>query len=137
MPTEFERILRISVIQACIWDSNADITSKVRKLGYGTFADALIPYEEIATMELARRKSPKGRDGLQVAREENAAYLAVGGKTDLTLHLRTARPLHGLFRPTEPVTTVHLSADEPDRLARELERRVGRAPDVAVQPLQH
>src|SRR3990172_1145818 len=33
MPTEFERILRISVIQACIWDSNADITSKVRKLG--------------------------------------------------------------------------------------------------------
>ncbi|TAK36545.1 MAG: hypothetical protein EPO21_02240 [Chloroflexota bacterium] len=94
------------------------------RLRYGTFADALIPYEEIAALELKRLKPPKGRDGLCVARDENAAYLTVGGRTDLTLHLRAAHLVQGLFRPTPPVTTVHLSADEPERLARELERRV-------------
>ena len=49
------------------------------RLHYGVLADGRIPYAEIAGVEREGLRSPGGRDGLRVAREENAAYLAVGG----------------------------------------------------------
>jgi hypothetical protein len=62
---------------------------------------------------------------LQTRSEENALYLATGGKTDLTLQLRTPQVIDGLFRTSEPATTIHLSADEPEKMISKLRQRVG------------
>jgi hypothetical protein len=95
------------------------------RLHYGAFAQGLIPYSEMEKIERTSRRAPKPGDGLQTHPEVNALYLAMGGKTDLTLHLRTPQPIDGLFRTLEPTSTIHLVADEPERMAPELRRRVG------------
>ena len=69
---------------------------------------------------------------MRVVAEEDAAYLAAGGRTDLTLHLREPIVLHGLLKPTPPVRTLHLAADRPDQLAAELRTVSG----VEVSPAQ-
>ena len=95
------------------------------RLHYGAFAQGFIPYSEIEKTERNTLKAPKPGDGLQTHPEENALYLATGGKTDLTLQLRTPQIIDGLLRTSHPVTTIHLSADEPERMASKLRQRVG------------
>lgn len=103
-------------------------------LRYGAVAEGSIPYSEIARVERERRQ-PLGRgDGLSVQRTESAAYLAVGGQTDVTLHLRTPRALCGLLGPTVPVTTVHLAVDDPTGLVRELDEAIAGHTGVAYDP---
>ncbi len=92
------------------------------RLHHGVFAEGSIPYSGIRNARLDRRKAPKWGDGLQISGDE--AYLAIGGSADVTLELRPPRPLQGFFKPTKPVDTVHLAADEPERFLRELEKRV-------------
>ena len=106
-------------------------------LRYGALAEGRIPYAAIAAAERARRSAPGGRDGARVADEGGASvlYLAVGGRTDLTLRLRESQTFCGLRGPTPPVQTVHLATDDPDRLLRALAERVGAAlPPGAPQP---
>jgi membrane protein YdbS with pleckstrin-like domain len=55
---------------------------------YGLLSEAFIPFPEVVDIQVASRKVPTGRDGLRVVEEERAAYLVVGGRTDVTLTLR-------------------------------------------------
>jgi hypothetical protein len=95
------------------------------RLHYGAFAQGFIPYSEIQKIERRIRKAPKPGDGLQTCSEENALYLATGGKTDLTLRLRTPQTIDGLLLTSEPATVVHLSADQPEKMTSKLRQRVG------------
>jgi hypothetical protein len=102
------------------------------KIRYGVLADGFVPYGLISAVELQRRKSPD-QEGLRVVAEEDAAYFAAGGRTDLTLHLREPIVLHGLLKPLPSVRTIHLAADKPDHLAAELRTRsdIEAAPQAA------
>lgn len=93
------------------------------RLRHGNLAEVFIPYHEIATVEQQSLRAPGGRDGLVTDRKAGSAYLSVGGRTDVTLRLHTARPVHGLLRPTPPVTTIHVAADDPAHLTAALRTR--------------
>ena len=97
------------------------------RLRYGVFTEGLIPYSLIGHAEHTRRKAPEWGDGLQVSRDD--AYMAINGNTDVTLELRSPLTMHSFFKPTSPVNTVHLSADEPARLLKKLRERM-----VALTP---
>lgn len=94
------------------------------RLRQGLFAEAFVPYAEVEGIEKKRRKSPKGGDGLQSSPDGKAAYMAVNGNVDLALALRNPLSVRGFLRDTGPVGTIHVAADEPDRMLRELRRRL-------------
>ncbi|HUS17584.1 MAG TPA: hypothetical protein VM536_21525 [Chloroflexia bacterium] len=96
------------------------------RLHYGVLAGGRVPYLAVDAVDVERRKSPAGKEGAQVV--AGVAYLAVGGRTDLTLHLREPVILAGLFRPLPPATTLCLAADAPEPLATALRQRAGLAP---------
>ena len=91
---------------------------------YGAFAGGFIPYEVIQDMARVVRKAPNSGDGLEYAPEEDALYLATGGKTDITLRLQTPRTINGFLKESASARILHLAADDPARLARELRRRM-------------
>lgn len=93
------------------------------RLRYGLFAEVFVPYAEISGVERAARKAPKSGDGLQAVPEEGAVYLAINGKTDLTVRLREPHPVRGFFKNPEPAAEVHFAADDPERFLRDLRRR--------------
>lgn len=101
------------------------------RLRYGTLAEGFVPYSSVEDVDLSPRASPDSGDGLHV--RDGAAYLAVGGRTDVTLKLREPQALNGLLRPTEPVDLVHLATDDPGRLTKELRKRVR---DAEVRKVQ-
>ncbi|MBI2847211.1 MAG: hypothetical protein HYX82_04945 [Chloroflexi bacterium] len=94
------------------------------RISYGILAQAEIAYNNILRVEMNSRKTHQRGDGLKVKTDEDAAYVAVGGKTNVSLHLKKPQALQGWLGPTSSVTNVHLAADEPSRLIQELERRV-------------
>ncbi len=102
------------------------------RLRFGAFAEGVVPYAQIAGITLGRRRTPGGRDGLQVVTGAPVAYLGTGGRTDLTIHLRTPLTVRGLRGATKPVTIVCLAADEPAALAHALAQRSGVAVFVAA-----
>jgi hypothetical protein len=57
--------------------------------------------------------------------EDGGIYLDTGGKTDLTLNLHSSRTVQSLFRSVESAPTIHFAADEPERLASKLRKRIG------------
>ena len=98
------------------------------RLRQGLFAEVFVPYAEVEGVEKKRRKAPKDGDGLQSSPEGDAAFLAIAGRVDLKLALRSPLTVRGFFRDTGPVCTVHFAADEPERMLRELRRRLEGAP---------
>lgn len=94
-------------------------------LRYGLFAEVFVPYAEVSGVEHAARKAPKPGDGLQTAPDEGAVYLAINGKTDLTLRLSESRPVRGFFKNTEPAAEIHFAADDPKRFLRDLRSHTG------------
>ncbi len=94
------------------------------RLRQGIFAEAFVPYAEAEGIEKKRRKSPRGGDGLQISAEEDAAYLAINGNVDLALALRSPLTVRGFLKDTSPVRTIHVAADEPERMLREVRRRL-------------
>jgi hypothetical protein len=90
---------------------------------YGFLASVTVPYADVEKVDLAPRRSPKASEGLQTAPAENAAYLSVGGKTDIALHLRSAHPVEGLLKPILPVMTLHIAVDDPMRFVEALQLR--------------
>ena len=125
-------VLLIAALYGVLWFGGLIASLKVLphqleaggiRLRHGNVAEVLIPYHEIANIEQQPLRAPGGRDGLVTDHSAGRAYLAVGGRTDITLRLRTARPVYGLLRPTPPVTTVHVAADDPAHLAAALRTR--------------
>lgn len=94
------------------------------RLRYGLLTEVFMPYAEISGVERAARKAPKPGDGLQTAPDEGAAYLAINGKTDLTVYLAESRSVRGFFKDAEPATEIHFAADGPERLLRDLKHRM-------------
>lgn len=92
-------------------------------LRHGTFAEGFIPYSVIERVERKRMKAPGSGDGLIT--EDRDAFFTIAGHTDITLALSGPRRLHGFLRPTDPVDTVHLTADTPERFLEDLKGRVG------------
>lgn len=92
------------------------------RLAYGILARGNIDYGDITEAAVNRRLA-RG-DGLRVMPKEDAAYLSVGGSTDVTLRLRAPQVMQGWLGPTAPVSVVHLAADEPERLVGELGRKM-------------
>jgi hypothetical protein len=136
-------VLLVSAVYAFVWLLGLyaslvvlphRLESDALHLHYGALAEGRIPYTAIGAVERARRSAPGGRDGPRVADEGGAPalYLAVGGRTDLTLRLREPRTFSGLRGPTLPVETVHLATDDPDRLLRALGERVFAASPASV-----
>lgn len=100
------------------------LNSDFLRLHYGALAEGRIPYSSIDSVEVGQRKTPDGREGLRLSSDRTTAHIGVGGKTDVTIHLREPLALSGLLGPTSPVTTVCVAVDEPERLARELGVRI-------------
>lgn len=98
------------------------------RLHQGLFAEAFVPYAGVEGVERKRRKSPRGGDGLQSSPDGDTAYLAINGKVDLTLALGNPVTVRGFLRDTGPVGTIHVAADEPERMLRELRRRLESVP---------
>ncbi len=108
------------------------------RLRFGAFAEGRVPYGQIAGIVPERRNTPGGRDGLQAPSTGSIAYLGTGGRTDLTLQLRTPLALHGLRGETVPVRTICLAVDDAATMAGALARRTGLTPvpAAAVVPRQ-
>ncbi|HEX5416177.1 MAG TPA: hypothetical protein VFZ25_10965, partial [Chloroflexota bacterium] len=104
------------------------LTADALRAHVGFLARVIVPYDRIAKVELERKKTSGFGDGLKVKPEDGAAYLAIGGQTDLTIELRDPRPIEGVFRSTIPVRIIYLAADDPARLAAELTRRASAGP---------
>ena len=125
-------LLLIAALYAVMWFGGLIAALKVLphrleaggvRLRHGNLAEILIPYHETAAVERQSLRTPGGRDGLATDHNAGSAYLAVGGRTDVTLRLRAPRPVNGLLRLTSPVTTVHVAADDPAHLAAALRAR--------------
>ena len=100
------------------------------RLRYGAFARVFVPYTEIESVGRAVLRAPGGGDGLRTSSEEETAYFAITGKTNLTLGLKAPQTIEGLFRSVGPVGRIHLWADEPKLFARELDLRLDRVERV-------
>ncbi len=100
------------------------------RLRYGAFAEVLVLYAEIEKVGRAVLRAPGGGDGLRAAPEEEAAYFAITGKTNLTLGLKAPQTIEGVFRSVGPVGRIHLWADEPKLFARELGLRLGKVEHI-------
>ena len=98
------------------------------RLRQGLFAEAFVPYAEVKGVEKRRRKSPREGDGLQSSPDGGAAYLATNGRVDLALALRTPLTVRGFLKDVGPVGTIHVAADEPERMLQELRRRLEGVP---------
>lgn len=95
------------------------------RLRHGAVAEGFVPFSEMAAVERTQRRAPGPGDGLQTDPEEDEIYLSTGGRTDLTLRLRSPHAVQGLFRSAGPSPTIHLAADEPEKLASKLRERIG------------
>ncbi len=103
------------------------------RLRYGLLAEGFIPYGEIEAASRERREASNSGDGLSSVLEEDALYLAAGGRTDVALRLHAPRSMRGLLRDTEPASRVNLAVDEPDGFVRALRERIATAvPDGAA-----
>lgn len=91
------------------------------RLRYGVLADTVIPYDAIAAVEHQPLRSGGG-DGLRLDQQTDAALIAVGGRTSVTLHLRSPHALNGLIGATAPVQTIRVAADDAEGLTRALTR---------------
>jgi hypothetical protein len=72
------------------------------RLHYGLLAEGFVPYAHIADVIVERAKAPEGQEGLRAVPRRSAAYLAAGGRTDLTLRLREPVVLQGMIKEAAP-----------------------------------
>lgn len=92
------------------------------RLNHGILASARVPYGAIAEAEPDQSKSES--EGLRVSPDGAVAYLAVGGKTQVTVKLTTPVSLQGFVKPTPPVDCIRFAVDEPDALIESLRSRI-------------
>lgn len=106
------------------------MTDEGLELRYGALAGGFIPYEQIAEAHVALARPPKTGDGLQV--DQETAYLAVGGETNLVVRLTEPLSLDRALGQTPPVRVIHFATDEPKRMIERLVARVA-PPEVAPE----
>ncbi len=111
-------VLWIAGLQASLVTLPHRIACDGLRLHYGVLARAHIPYAAITSVALERRKAPGKRDGLYISADDDAAFLQVGGETDVALQLATPYKLRGLRGPTHPVMCIYLAADDAPRFVR-------------------
>ena len=95
------------------------------RLHYGLLAEGCVPYAQIADVIVERAKAPGGQEGLRTVPQRGAAYLAAGGRTDLTLRLHEPVVLQGMIKEAAPARVLYLAADDPVGLAAALRERAG------------
>lgn len=108
---------------ASLWVLPHRFVGNALQVHFGAFAEATIPLEAIEQVVRERRSTPNGRDGLNLSPQRTTAYLAVGGRTDVTLHLAQPISVQGLRGPTPPVLCLAVACDQPERFASEIARR--------------
>ncbi len=132
-------VLAVTAIYAFFWVAGlyATLVMLPHRLGevgilvnYGVLAHVEVPYREIEGVVVGRVAKGLRGDGLKTAKEDGAAYMSVGGTTDIAVRLRTPQLLHGWLRATPPVTTLHIAADEPERLVLALSARMAARPPL-------
>ena len=104
------------------------------RLHYGLLADGFVPYAQIADVVVERAKAPGGQEGLRAVPQRSAAYLAAGGRTDLTLRLHAPVVLQGMIKEAPPSRVLYLAADDPARLAAALRERAALPAVEAATP---
>ena len=104
------------------------------RLHHGLLADGFVPYAQIADVIVERAKAPEGQEGLRAVPQRSAAYLAAGGRTDLTLRLHEPVVLQGMIKEAAPARLLYLAADDPTALAAALRERAGLLPAEAATP---
>jgi hypothetical protein len=97
---------------------------------HGALAEGRIPYTLIDSIAVDRRASPGGQEGIKLSPDKTSAYLAVGGKTDVTLRLREPREIYGLIGTTAPVSTLCVAVNESERMVQALGKRIGTERDM-------
>lgn len=83
-------------------------------LRYGTLVEAIIPYATIESVAAAAQRSPTP-EGLHVDAAARTATIATGGRTDVTLLLRSPIHIRDGSRLRGPVDELNLAVDEPAR----------------------
>jgi len=104
------------------------MTKQGLELRYGALAGGFIPYAQIAEAHVAMANAPQFGDGLQV--ENDKAYLAIAGETNLLIRLKEPICLDKTFGQTPPVREIHFATDEPKRM---IERLVARLKPVETE----
>jgi hypothetical protein len=105
-----------------------EIEDQGLRLRYSSLLDLRVPYELIARAEYAERTRGRFRPrGLEVAPDERAAYIRVGGAVNVRLTLSRPVRLPGRGH-TMPVESISLWTDTPGPLLRALEERICPAP---------
>lgn len=99
------------------------------RLRYGVFVEGFIPYSQIMDVTIKERKAPSNADALQHSVEDDALYLATSGKTHLALVLHAPATVRGFIGQSKLASHVYLAADDPDRLALEMDKRIS---DLAI-----
>lgn len=100
------------------------VTDEGLWLRYGLLNEVFIPFAAIAVVQVAPRTAPNHHDGLSVDRAERTAFLAVGGRTDVTIVLRQPHAFRTAFGYSAPVETIHVAVDHPQRLVNVLQARL-------------
>jgi hypothetical protein len=106
------------------------------RLHYGLLAEGFVPYAQIADVVVERAKAPGGQEGLRAVPQRGTAYLAAGGRTNLTLRLREPVVLQGMIKEAAPARVLYLAADDPARLAAALRERAGLPPAEPPAPVR-
>jgi hypothetical protein len=126
-------LLSVASVYAFFWvvAVHASMVGRPHRLGesallvrYGVLAGGEIPYGNIETVVTARTKNGPSGDGLRVVEAEKAAYFSIGGETSIKLLLREPVRLDNWIKKTGPVSTVYIAADDPEKLAAALEKRL-------------
>lgn len=133
-------ILGIAALYGLLWIAGLAVSLRVLphrlesrglRLHYGLLASGFVPYSAIASVETGnvKLKLPQGAgEGLYVPKGSPVAYLAVGNKANITLHLREPITLMRVLSSTPPVTKIVLAADNPAALAGALKERLNAMP---------
>lgn len=131
-------IIGIAAVYGLLWIAGLAVSLRVLphrlesrglSLHYGLLASGFVPYNLIASVETGNVKLPQGAgEGLYVPKAGRVAYLAVGNKANITLHLREPITLMRVFSPTQPVTKIVLAADNPIALSGALQERLNALP---------
>lgn len=101
----------------------------------GVRATARVPLEEIVEVLPESRRSPtRSASGVRVSHNGGAVAIALRGRTDLTLRLRSGVSVRGVLACTPPVLTLRAAADDPSALLEALRARAGVAPEGRTGP---
>src|SRR5688500_3089953 len=103
--------LLILGLYGAIWIAGLYASMRVRphrldtgglRLYHGILAEGFVPYSDISEVQQGRRPVRSRSEGLLHVPQEEATYLPMGGRTDVTLRLNRAVAVEGLLSPLPP-----------------------------------